>query len=304
MHEPVAVRAVAEPFVVTLNRTADIDPAKYPRGMGYAHPLLPHASVCGAKAARRDRRRQTAFHTAGAYWGWASTRMACAARTERREIVWSGGERPGRTGDHAAQRDLCRPHPASPPPAAAAHVRVRRVHAVRGSVRAGSSVRRQPLLVGRPAQSGRVPSQRLSRRSGRPARRSRARAGRAGQRPTSDRSDPSSDAFALLRPLLQSGELLLLLFRGRQHARHHRRGTHQYAVEGTPQLRAAIQDAVPRASASNGASARRSTSRPSCRATRLPLAVPAAGRTPARAHGRAAAGESEFDATSYWNDGR
>ncbi|WP_036140877.1 NAD(P)/FAD-dependent oxidoreductase [Luteibacter sp. 9135] len=58
-----------EPFVVTLNRTEAIDPARVLRRMTYHHPVYTHASV--AAQARRNEiqgRRRTWF--AGAYWGW------------------------------------------------------------------------------------------------------------------------------------------------------------------------------------------------------------------------------------------
>ena len=58
-----------EPLVVTLNRTADIDPARVLRRMIYHHPVYTPASV--AAQARRDQIqgvRNTWF--AGAYWGW------------------------------------------------------------------------------------------------------------------------------------------------------------------------------------------------------------------------------------------
>jgi uncharacterized protein len=58
-----------EPFVVTLNRTDAIDPAKILRRMRYHHPVYSHASVAAQQ--RKDEiqgRRRTWF--AGAYWGW------------------------------------------------------------------------------------------------------------------------------------------------------------------------------------------------------------------------------------------
>ena len=59
----------AEPIVVTLNRTAHIDPARIIKRLRYHHPLYSHASV--AAQARRSEiqgHRRTWF--AGAYWGW------------------------------------------------------------------------------------------------------------------------------------------------------------------------------------------------------------------------------------------
>ena len=58
-----------EPFVVTLNRSEAIDPARIIARMSYAHPVYDHAMV--AAQARRPEiqgRRRTWF--AGAYWGW------------------------------------------------------------------------------------------------------------------------------------------------------------------------------------------------------------------------------------------
>jgi predicted NAD/FAD-binding protein len=58
-----------EPFVVTLNRTAAIDPAKVLSRMTYHHPVFNHASVAAqARKAEIQGRRRTWY--AGAYWGW------------------------------------------------------------------------------------------------------------------------------------------------------------------------------------------------------------------------------------------
>ena len=58
-----------EPFVVTLNRTHAIDPAKVLRRMQYHHPVYTHAAVA---AQRRRAEIQGVNRTwfAGAYWGW------------------------------------------------------------------------------------------------------------------------------------------------------------------------------------------------------------------------------------------
>jgi len=58
-----------EPFVVTLNRTAAIDPAKVLARMPYHHPVYSHASV-SAQARRPRSRGQRHTWYAGAYWGW------------------------------------------------------------------------------------------------------------------------------------------------------------------------------------------------------------------------------------------
>jgi uncharacterized protein len=58
-----------DPFVVTLNRSAAIDPAKVLSRMTYHHPLFSHASVAAqARKAEIQGLRRTWF--AGAYWGW------------------------------------------------------------------------------------------------------------------------------------------------------------------------------------------------------------------------------------------
>jgi predicted NAD/FAD-binding protein len=58
-----------EPFVVTLNRTAAIDPDKVLARMRYHHPVYSHASVAAQmRKAEIQRHRRTWF--AGAYWGW------------------------------------------------------------------------------------------------------------------------------------------------------------------------------------------------------------------------------------------
>jgi uncharacterized protein len=58
-----------EPFVVTLNRTAAIDPDKVLSRMQYHHPVYSHASVAAqARKAEIQGRKRTWF--AGAYWGW------------------------------------------------------------------------------------------------------------------------------------------------------------------------------------------------------------------------------------------
>jgi uncharacterized protein len=58
-----------QPFVVTLNRTAAIDPDKVVSRMPYEHPVYSHASVAAqARKPEIQGRRRTWF--AGAYWGW------------------------------------------------------------------------------------------------------------------------------------------------------------------------------------------------------------------------------------------
>jgi predicted NAD/FAD-binding protein len=58
-----------EPLVVTLNRTAAIDPAKILRRMQYRHPVYTEGSVAAqSRRAEIQGRHKTWF--AGAYWGW------------------------------------------------------------------------------------------------------------------------------------------------------------------------------------------------------------------------------------------
>lgn len=59
----------AEPVVVTLNRSADIDPAKVLARMRYEHPVHDPAAVAAQQRKHEIQgRRRTWF--AGAYWGW------------------------------------------------------------------------------------------------------------------------------------------------------------------------------------------------------------------------------------------
>lgn len=58
-----------DPFVVTLNRTADIDPERIIARMDYAHPVYSHASVA-AQGRRGELNGQHRTWYAGAYWGF------------------------------------------------------------------------------------------------------------------------------------------------------------------------------------------------------------------------------------------
>jgi len=58
-----------EPFVVTLNRSKDIDPAKVLARMRYHHPVYTHASVA-AQARRAEINGGNRTWYAGAYWGF------------------------------------------------------------------------------------------------------------------------------------------------------------------------------------------------------------------------------------------
>ncbi len=58
-----------EQFCVTLNRTAEIDPAKVIRVIPYAHPVFTAAGV-RAQARVAEISGQNRIHFCGAYWGW------------------------------------------------------------------------------------------------------------------------------------------------------------------------------------------------------------------------------------------
>lgn len=58
-----------EPFVVTLNRTADIDPAKIIARMEYDHPVYTRQSVA-AQSRRDEIDGVDRISYAGAWWGW------------------------------------------------------------------------------------------------------------------------------------------------------------------------------------------------------------------------------------------
>jgi predicted NAD/FAD-binding protein len=82
-----------EPIVVTLNRTAAIDPAKILRRMRYRHPVYTqHGVAAQARRAEIQGVRGTWF--AGAYWGWGfhedglrSALEVCAALTSGRTAL-------------------------------------------------------------------------------------------------------------------------------------------------------------------------------------------------------------------------
>lgn len=58
-----------EPFVVSLNRTADIDPAKIIARMPYRHPVYTHSSVAAQALRERINGVRRSWY-AGAYWGF------------------------------------------------------------------------------------------------------------------------------------------------------------------------------------------------------------------------------------------
>lgn len=59
----------ATQFIVTLNATARIDPARILARMNYSHPVYTHASVA-AQARWAQISGVHRSHWCGAYWGW------------------------------------------------------------------------------------------------------------------------------------------------------------------------------------------------------------------------------------------
>jgi len=85
-----------EPFVVTLNRTDAIDPAKVLRRMHYEHPVYSTTSVAAqTRKAEIQGRRRTWF--AGAYWGWGFHEDGMRSAVEVAEALgvrWSADTNP------------------------------------------------------------------------------------------------------------------------------------------------------------------------------------------------------------------
>lgn len=83
-----------DPFVVTLNRTQAIDPAKMLRRMRYHHPVYTRAAVAAqSRKAEIQGHRRTWF--AGAYWGWGFHEDGMRSAVEvaaRLGVSWPGQE--------------------------------------------------------------------------------------------------------------------------------------------------------------------------------------------------------------------
>jgi len=82
-----------EPLVVTLNRTAAIDPARILRRMQYRHPVYTRQSVAAQLRRAQIQGRRHSWY-AGAYWGWGfhedglrSAVEVCAALTSARTVL-------------------------------------------------------------------------------------------------------------------------------------------------------------------------------------------------------------------------
>ena len=86
-----------EPFIVTLNRTAAIDPDKVLRRMSYDHPVYSTDSVAAQKRKPEIQgRRHTWF--AGAYWGWGFHEDGMRSAVEVAEALgaeWPSTHPPG-----------------------------------------------------------------------------------------------------------------------------------------------------------------------------------------------------------------
>lgn len=85
-----------EPFVVTLNRSAAIDPDKVLARMQYHHPVYSRASVAAqGRKHEIQGKRHTSF--AGAYWGWGFHEDGMRSAVEVAEglgVRWSVGRSP------------------------------------------------------------------------------------------------------------------------------------------------------------------------------------------------------------------
>ena len=83
-----------EPFVVTLNRTADIAPDKVIARMRYQHPVYNHASVA-AKARRGEINGVNRTWFAGAYWGFGFHEDGLRSGLEVAQAIGAGRARNG-----------------------------------------------------------------------------------------------------------------------------------------------------------------------------------------------------------------
>lgn len=92
-----------EPFVVTLNRSEAIDPAKVLRRMHYHHPIYEHAAVA-AQARKAEIQGQRCTWFAGAYWGWGFHEDGMRSAVEIATAL--GTSWPGAAGANSAPEAL------------------------------------------------------------------------------------------------------------------------------------------------------------------------------------------------------
>lgn len=81
------------PFIVTLNRTGAIDPAKILRRMQYHHPLY-SAKMVAAQTRRQEIQGQQNTWFAGAYWGWGFHEDGMRSAVEVVTGINAAGNRP------------------------------------------------------------------------------------------------------------------------------------------------------------------------------------------------------------------
>ena len=197
-------------FCVTLNRTEAIDPGKMIRTIPYAHPVFTRRGPGGAGAPRRDQRAATARTTAAPTGAGASTRTAWSAR-----CAWPSGSGSGGRVTHSAST---RARSATAASRCASHeFRHRDRAGLPRPRRAAAAARRPARPRAAPAScASAAPTTSATRRA---ARRRGPRAGRASAPARApDGPDPPAHPPAHVRPLLQPGQLLLLLRRGRRAA--------------------------------------------------------------------------------------
>ena len=184
-------------FCVTLNRSDAIDPDKVIRTIPYAHPVYTVEGQA-AQARHHEISGQNRTHYCGAYWGWGF-----------HEDGVKSGERV-RGGAAVSQSAIYE-----------GHIRHRRFSVRNHEFRyrlamAYVDLDELPELLGGRLVRGRpgsrpLPPRGLPRRPEDPPRRDRASKSGSRAGPPAHRPDPPPHEPALVRPLLQPGELLLLL---------------------------------------------------------------------------------------------
>ena len=84
-------------FLLTLNRSEEIDPGKVLRRISYDHPVYTTEGVARPGAPRRDQRRRGRTHYCGAYWGWGFHEDGVLSALRACEGI-AAAERPGGGG--------------------------------------------------------------------------------------------------------------------------------------------------------------------------------------------------------------